>query len=134
MSSTVDKGISEYRKQTVSTASPLQLVLMLYDAALGHCEAAKKAIEEGDLETQHARLSKAQRIVSELAASLDMEQGVEMAQNLFALYSYCLDELTEANIEDKTAPIERCIRVLTELREAWKTIFESAKEEGEDAA
>ncbi len=115
-------GLGEYRKNAVGGASPLQLVVMLYDGALKCCEAGKQAMSQGDLEAQHKNLSKAQKIISELVASLDMAQGGEIARNLFGLYSYCLNELSDANINDKTDPIDRTMKVLTELRQAWQQI------------
>ncbi|MCH8274076.1 MAG: flagellar export chaperone FliS [Armatimonadetes bacterium] len=124
MKSTKGRGIAEYRKAAVNTASPLQLVLMLYDAALRNCETGKCAIEEGDLEKQNDHLGKAQRIISELTASLDMEQGGEIAQNLFGLYTYCLNELSRANTEDKADSVDNCTRVLSELRTSWQQIHD----------
>lgn len=118
-------GLGEYRKNAVVGASPLQLVVMLYDGALNSCEAAKRAVAQADLEGQHKNLSRAQKIISELVASLDMAQGGEIARNLFGLYSFCLNELADANINDNAEAIERTMRVLTELRQAWEQIGES---------
>lgn len=88
-------------------------------------EAGKHAIVNKNLEKQNYYIQKAQRIVTELMATLDMQQGGEVAKNLFALYGYVLNELVTANIEDQTEPIERAIRVFSELRESWATIAES---------
>ena len=118
-------GLGEYRKNAVGGASPLQLVVMLYDGALRCCEAAKKAMAQADLEAQHKNLSRAQKIITELVASLDMAQGGEIAKNLFGLYSYCLNELSDANINDDSQPIDRAMKVLAELRQAWQQIGES---------
>jgi flagellar protein FliS len=111
--------VQEYQKNAVNGASPLQLVVMLYDGAIRFMEAGKHGIEIKDLETQNKNLQKAQRIVMELMSCLDMEKGAEIAKNLLALYSYVLNELVEANIGDRTEPIDRCIKILSDLRESW---------------
>lgn len=115
----------EYQKQQVNGASPVQLVVMLYDGALRFMEAGKHAVVNKNLEKQNYYIQKAQRIVTELMATLDMERGGEVAKNLFALYGYVLNELVTANIEDKTEPIDRAIRVFSELRESWAQIAEA---------
>lgn len=115
----------EYQKQQVNGASPVQLVVMLYDGALRFMEAGKHAVVNKNLEKQNYYIQKAQRIVTELMATLDMERGGEVAKNLFALYGYVLNELVTANIEDKTEPIDRAIKVFSELRESWAQIAEA---------
>jgi flagellar protein FliS len=126
LASPTGNPIGEYRKQAVTGASPLELVLMLYDGALQSCALAKKAIEDRDLEAQHKHLLRAQRVLSELTASLDMESGGEVARNLFGLYTYCLNQLAEANVRDEVEPLERTAKVLSELRVAWQQIREVA--------
>ena len=115
----------EYQKGAVNGASPLQLVIMLYDGALKFMEAGKHAMKTGDLERQNASLQRAQKIVRELTSCLDMKEGGEIAKNLFGLYVYVNNELVKANVEDKVEPIDRSIRVLSELRESWVVIERS---------
>ena len=56
-----------------------------------------------------------------------MEKGGEVSKNLFALYGYVLNELVAANVEDKPEPIERSIRVLSDLRESWAEIDKATR-------
>lgn len=118
----------EYRKSAVNGASPLQLIVMLYDGALRFMEAGKHAMESGDLEKQNDNLQRAQRILMELMSCLDMEQGGEIATNLLALYSYVLNELVQGNLEDKPEHIERCMQIISELRESWVLLEESQRQ------
>jgi len=111
--------VQEYQKGAVNGASPLQLVIMLYDGAIRFMEAGKFGMEHKDLEIQNKNLQKAQRIVMELMSCLDMEKGGEIAKNLLALYTYVLNELVEANVGDRREPIDRCIKILADLRESW---------------
>ncbi|MCG9895871.1 MAG: flagellar export chaperone FliS [Fimbriimonadaceae bacterium] len=111
--------LEQYRKSAVGGASPLQLVVMLYDGALRFMEAGRQAMLKKDLELQNDRLQRAQKIISELIATLDMEKGGEVAQNLLALYSFCYNRLVEANIEDRPEYIEHAQQVFSQLRESW---------------
>ncbi len=109
----------EYQKNAVNGASPLQLVIMLYDGALRFMEAGKHAMRKGDLEKQNQSLQRAQKIVRELTSCLDVKEGGEIGKNLFSLYVYVNNELVRANVEDSAEPIDRCIRILSDLRESW---------------
>lgn len=134
MTSGYGKGIDEYKKQTISSASPVQLVVMLYDAAIRNAELGRIAMEADRIQEQNDHLLKSQKIISELTCSLDMERGGEVAQNLFGLYTYCLNQLTKANIEDKPEPVKEVVRILESLRDAWRQISESQNEEEPVAA
>lgn len=125
--------VQEYQKGAVNGASPLQLVIMLYDGAIRFMEAGKYGIEHKDLELQNQNLQKAQRIVMELMSCLDMDKGGEIAKNLLALYSYVLNELVEANVGDKTEPVDRCIKILCELRESWVEVEKMTRIQANEA-
>lgn len=114
--------VQEYRKGAVNGASPVQLVIMLYDGALRFMEAGKAAMNNGDLEKQNHSLQRAQRIIMELMSSLDMERGGEISTNLLALYTFVIEQLVKANIEDVTSPIDHAMHTMSELRESWVQI------------
>lgn len=111
--------LNEYRKTAVNSASPLQLVVMLYDGALRHLHAGCVAMESKNYFEQNASFTKAQKVLSELMACLDMQKGGEVAHQLMALYTYCYNQIVEANIEDDPAKVRNCEHVLRELRESW---------------
>lgn len=100
---------------------------MLYDGAMRFMEAGKHAIQTGDLEAQNVQLQKAQRIVTELMACLDTEQGGDIAKNLLALYMFVLNQLVEANIKDDAKAVEVCIGIFSELRESWFKLEQSSR-------
>lgn len=120
-------NIDHYRKSSVSGATPLQLVIMLYDGALRFLKQAQRAIQQDDLYHKNENLTKAQRIVAELLSCLDMEKGGEIAKNLFALYSYVYDQMVQANLNDDLEAIERSVKVLSDLRTSWVQLEEQAK-------
>ena len=113
------KAFDEYRKSSVNGASPVTLVVMLYDGCLRFMETGRLAMERRDLEAQNAALQKAQKIVLELMSALDLRKGGEVAQNLMALYSYVLGELVRSNCEDAPEGILNAIRTMSELRQGW---------------
>ena len=113
------KQIQEYQKHAINGASPLQLVIMLYDGALRFMEAGKHAMALHDIDTQNTNLQKAQRIIQELMSCLDMQQGGEIAKNLLALYTFTFNTLVEANVGDDPKAIDTCIAILSDLRESW---------------
>lgn len=119
------KIANEYRKNAVNGASPLQLVIMLYDGALRFMEAGKHAMGQRDLQRQNDNLQRAQRIIMELMACLDMQQGGEIAKNLLAIYTYILNELVNANIKDDPHAIDRSMKIISELRESWVKVDSS---------
>jgi flagellar protein FliS len=116
------KYIQEYQKSAVSTASPVGLIVMLYDGAISFMEQGKDAIRRTDFDQQNTFLQRAQKIVMELMGSLDMERGGEISKNLMALYSYALNELIEANIHAKPDNVDHALMVFTQLRESWVQI------------
>lgn len=119
--------VQEYQKGAVNGATPVQLVVMLYDGALRFMEAGKHAMIQGDRERQNEQLQKAQKIVMELMSCLDMEKGAEIAKNLLALYTYALNELVQANCKDQPDGVDRAMRVFSELRESWVEIGKAIK-------
>jgi flagellar protein FliS len=116
--------VKEYQKNAVNGASPLGLIIMLYDGALRFIDTGKVGIAEHDYDKQNLHLQKAQKIVMELMSCLDMGRGGEIAKNLFSLYTYVLNELIEANISDNCEAADRGAKVLRELRESWVAIEE----------
>lgn len=114
-----NRQVNEYQKNAVLSASPVQLIVMLYDGALRFMEAGRQAMIGKKLEDQNAQLQKAQKIIIELMGCLDMNKGGEIAQNLFGLYNFVLDELVASNLNDDPTRIENAAKVLRELREGW---------------
>lgn len=113
-----------YRSNAVLTASPGQLVLMLYDGALTALTLARHAFEQpGDtprrIESINQQLLKAQSILVELQSGLNFEAGGEFAHTLHRLYDYHHRRLLEANIHKRVEPVIEVEKLLRELRDAW---------------
>jgi len=110
-----------YRESSVLTATPEQLVVMLYDGAGRFLRQAEAALGEGAWEHAHDRLQRGEAIVDELLATLDMDQG-QIAERLQAIYIYCKRCLREARKDREGEKIRLVIRLLGELREAWSHV------------
>lgn len=106
-----------YRNDAVLTATPAQLVLMLYDGALAAIERARNA-ESG--ESVHRELVKAQDILSELQATLDHRQGGAIAANLEAVYVFCIQQLVQANTTKDLTLLDAATRSIQGIRDAWE--------------
>jgi flagellar protein FliS len=112
---------SAYRQSAVLTASPEQLVVMLYDGARRFLGQATAAMRAGDVETSHLKLRRAEAIISHLLETLDLDQG-EIAGRLQAIYLFCNRHLNEARIQRDPEKIEQVNALLGELRSAWSTV------------
>ena len=125
--------VKTYRANAVLTASPGQLVLMLFDGALKAMALARVAFDrpEGDprrIETIHRNLMKVQAILDELQATLDKEKGGEFAATMDKLYDYYRRRIIEANLKKNAEPLDEVEKFLNEIRSAWAEMLR--KEEG----
>jgi flagellar secretion chaperone FliS len=111
---------ARYQKTRETTLTPGELLLELYAGLFRFLEGAKLALEGGDRAGASQQISKAHAIVSELLIALDHSIAPELCQNLAALYDFCLDRLTTANVRGDLVSVEEVIRVLRPLHEAWK--------------
>lgn len=111
-----------YQQQAVATASPAQLVLMLYDGAIGAVLRARQAHGEGfaGVPVVNEELQRAQAIVSELLFTLDRDKGGKVAESMASLYDFCLDRLIRANVGKDMTLLDPVVEVLTGLRDAWE--------------
>ncbi len=125
-----------YQKAAVSTVDQRKLIVLLYDGAIKFLTIAVNRIESGDSYEAHTNLVRGKSIVAELLASLNLEQGGEIAANLQRLYAYIFSELIDANIERNTSRVESVIEMLKDLRDAWKSLepSKSAGQEQPDAS
>jgi flagellar protein FliS len=128
--SSLAKGYARaYQSQSVLTASPGQLILMLYDGALRFLQHARDALESPEetpkrIERINTNLIKAQDIIAELQSCLNMDAG-EYSKNLDRLYDYYLRRLFEANLKKKVAPVIEVEGLVRQLRDGWAEMLRS---------
>ena len=125
-----------YRQNSVQTASPGQLILMLFDGALRFMNRAIQGFEVADLaqrnETVHVSLVKTQAIIDELQASLNLEVGGDFPRTMSSLYDFMRTQLRTANVKKDAAPVQVVIELLGDIRDAWSTML--AQQENQVAA
>ena len=116
-----------YKKASVNTLDQTKLIIMLYDGAIKNASFAVEHMKSGQIEKVHECLIKTKNIVTELMATLNMDRGGDIANNLQSLYSYMFSQLIEANMNKKTEPVVVVIDLLKELRAAWTQINSKKK-------
>jgi len=118
-----EKALSRYKTMSVETASPGELVLMLYNESLRAMKDASLAMERKDIGATCKNLLKAQDIVLELRTSLNPKAGMEVAANLDTMYEYVGGRLIEANIKKSQEPLMDAMKVMGNLRDGWQEIL-----------
>jgi flagellar protein FliS len=116
------KGIAAYQDNSVTTQSKGRLIVLLYDGAIKFMKLAIKELEANNFEAKGKYINKAQDIINELNAVLDMNVGGEIATNLRKLYSFMSNRLSEANIKRDPKMIHEVIELMEELNQSWKAI------------
>jgi flagellar secretion chaperone FliS len=120
-------ALSAYKETRIRTASQGQLIVMLYDGAVKQLDKALELLglnnsgkrDPSRIEVIGKAIIKARDIITELMVSLDFDQGGEIAQNLFALYTWFNKELMEAHMSVDVARITVVRNMVNELRGAW---------------
>ena len=110
---------NRYLAETVATASPGQLLVMLYDRLVVDLTQAEDAMHAGDRGTASERLMHAQDIVAELRSTLDVTAW-EGAAGLAQLYGFLFSHLIKANIRRDPAIVAECREIVEPLRDAWR--------------
>jgi flagellar secretion chaperone FliS len=113
------RGGNPYIRDSVETASPGRLLVMLYDRLALDLERAEHACTNGDVQAAHDTLVHAQEIVTELHASLDVSVWTP-GQHLANLYEFLGDELCQANIAKDASRVAACRRIIAPLHAAWR--------------
>lgn len=115
-------GVEIYKDTAVGTQNRGRLIVMLYEGAIKFLNLAIKELEAANYAEKGRYIGRAQDIINELNAVLDMEAGGEIAINLRKLYLFMNKQLTEANIQKDVRMIREIIGLLEELNQGWKAI------------
>jgi len=112
-------SINTYEQNRILSASPIELVQILYSAAVRAVESAENSMKAGDIASRSREISKAQEILFELATSVDSSKGGEIGDRLLALYDYMQGRLAEANMKQQSEPLADVSSLLRTLQGAW---------------
>jgi flagellar protein FliS len=116
------KGIGAYQQTVIGTQSKGRLIVMLYDGAIKFMKLAIQEMEAGNHAAKGQYINRAQDVINELNAVLDMEAGGEIARNLRRLYVFMNRRLSEANTKRDPQMIRDVITLMEELNQSWKAI------------
>ncbi|MGM0898366.1 MAG: flagellar export chaperone FliS [Bacillota bacterium] len=115
-----------YQQNSVMTASPEELTLMLYNGCLKFIKLAKKAMQDKQFEEKNKNLLKAQAIIQELRSTLNPD--IALSKELEQLYEYQYNSLVEANMKNDETMLEAVLADVAELRNTWKQAMALAKQ------
>jgi len=114
--------VRNYQENSVNTASPVRLVVLLYQGAIRALSLAGRYFQDGDPVRAHSEILQAEKIVLELVNSLNFKEGGEIAQNLFQLYQFVLKQCALLNEENAQKLLPGLVQILEGLKEAWQTL------------
>ncbi|WP_371017864.1 flagellar export chaperone FliS [Pseudalkalibacillus sp. JSM 102089] len=114
-----------YQQNAVTTSSPQELTLMLYNGCIKFIRLAAMAMEKKNIEAKNMNIIKAQNILQELRSSLNME--IELSSSLDPLYEYMISELVSANIANDLGKLKEIEGLAEDFRNTWKEAMEQMK-------
>ena len=115
---------NRYAREAVATATPAQLVTMLYDRLVKDLNAAEQGLGARDIQATHSALIHAQEIVRELNATLDVSVWKE-GEALRRLYDWVIEQLIEANMTKDPTFVQNAREVIEPIRDAWHQVASS---------
>lgn len=122
-----NSALNAYKQNSVTTASPGELTLMLYNGCLKFLTKAKNAIAEKNIQEKNTNILKSQAIIAELMSTLNMD--IEISKQMLPLYDYMNRRLIEANVKNDTDIIDEVIGLTTEFRDTWKQVIQITRQQ-----
>lgn len=120
---------NQYQQNQITTSTPEQLLIMLYDGAIRFTGQAMEAIANQDRVRKAEAISRAMAIICTLSDTLDHDIGGDIADNLDALYNFMVRELTNANLNNDPAHLLTVENLLVDLRKTWQEAIQLRNEE-----
>ena len=108
-----------YRETAVAGASPIRLVVLLYEQAIEDLQRAVAAQQRRDIEGRTREINHAILVIGHLQATLDKEQGGRVSDNLERFYGQVVAGLIEAQAKQSIGGLEKQISLLMEVHRAW---------------
>lgn len=121
--------LKQYKKNQIETATPEEVLILLYDGAIQFLNKAKIAFEQEDFSSYSNHLIGAEKIILEFMNTLDMEIGGDLAVNLYRLYEYLYRSLINANLNKDISKVDEVLKILKGLRETWQKAIAIANAE-----
>jgi flagellar protein FliS len=125
---------ARYQEVKIRTATPTELVVMMYDSAIAGLQQARACIQDGEICGRARNLNKVSSILTELQATLNFQAGGEIAQSLDRLYAYMRNRLFQASLHQDGAAVEEVARLMASLRSAWVEVAQAEAARGQSTA
>lgn len=119
---------NQYKENSIYTASPEELTLMLYNGLVKFIMRGIDSIEKKNIHDANTNIIKAQNIVSEFMNTLDM--NYEISSSLYSIYDYMLRRLIDANIAKDKDILEEVLNFAKVLRDTWEQAMKISKKQG----
>lgn len=123
------QAYQQYQQRNIETASPEEVLILLYDGLIRFLNRSRRAMETKDVAKAHEQLIRAQHIVLELMTSLDMKADAAMAKPLYALYEYLHHTLIQANVKQDISLVEEVLRHVRDLKATWEEAIKQVRQE-----
>ena len=121
--------VNVYKQNQITTASPGQVLVALYDGAIRYSLVAREAILSKNLAVKGENIGRAMSIVGELKSTLEHSRAPELCSNLERLYNYFIDRLHEAGVKLQVEPLDEVVKHLQDLRNTWAQAVQLAEQE-----
>jgi flagellar secretion chaperone FliS len=123
----INNPYAAYQQNSVTTASPGEVTLMLYNGCLKFIKQANLAIENKKIEDKNTNIQKAQKIILELMVTLNMD--LEISKNMSVMYEYINHRLTEANVKNDGTILKEVEGLVIEFRDTWKQVIQITRQQ-----
>lgn len=117
----LNNAYTQYQQNKITTASPAEITLMLYEGAIKFCNVAIMGIEQNNVSKAHNAIMRTQRIIEEFQLTLDHKYPV--AKDFDEVYTYLILRLREANISKDKVILEEVLEHLRTMRDTWKEVM-----------
>jgi flagellar secretion chaperone FliS len=124
---TQSNALNAYKQNSVTTASPGELTLMLYNGCLKFLNKAKQAVADNNIQEKNYNIQRAQAIIAELMSTLNMDYDI--SKQMLPLYEYMNRRLVEANIKTDTEIIIEVEGLVTDFRDTWKEVLKITRQQ-----
>ena len=121
-----------YRKSSIAGASPIGLMIVLFDTLAGDLRRAAAALHRNDIETRCRELNHAALVLGRLESWVDRENGGDSAKDLAQFYAHLRAKMLEAAGTKSAALLEAQIDLILQVRSAWQLLDSSPSQEPEE--
>jgi len=119
--------MNQYFEQMILTASPVELIRLLYQRAINSVRDAREHLRNGRIMERGRSINNAYLVLSELSQSLNFEEAPELAKRLGGLYAYMQKRLLDANLKQEDAPLGEVLSLLSTVDEGWRAVPDSVE-------